>query len=53
MIGALLSFLAFYLVHPLHTLVAVVAGSCLHVSLKALWLRLRARAKQGVASIRS
>lgn len=51
MLGSILSFLGFYLLHLPHTILAVVAGSLLHVTLKALFLKVKAYVQKKAAPV--
>lgn len=50
MIGSILSFLAFYVLHIPHTLVALAIGVVLHIPLKAAFLKIVAKVKGAAAS---
>jgi hypothetical protein len=47
----MIAFLLSFVTHPLNTLVALVAGAFLHVTLKALALRIKAKFVSTVAKV--
>jgi hypothetical protein len=51
MIGDFFGFLLGFVTNPGHTIVALVAGAFLHVTLRSLWLKISAKAKAEITSI--